>query len=238
MGSYADVPTEVLELWRRHRANPTEETTGQLFVMYRRVSTQLARKALGKAPAWQDDDDIISYAEHGLLDAIKKYDPEAGVKFETYATRRVGGAIIDGQRQQDPLSRSIRKQVKDLEIAVAKAEEEMQRELTLAEMEHFSGMEANQITHLLLMRQSINASLNDMLGDVAGGEGGVAESGLFAQHSEVELSAELDDLREAVARMLALLPEGLGDYVLAVYLEGEQPEPGLARELFAAFAAA
>ncbi|MBW7886923.1 MAG: FliA/WhiG family RNA polymerase sigma factor [Bacteroidetes bacterium] len=58
-------------------------------------------------------DDLVQYGMIGLLDAFDRYDPHKGAKFETFAIYRIRGAILDGLRSADVLSRRQRKEVKD-----------------------------------------------------------------------------------------------------------------------------
>ena len=72
-------------------------------------------------------DDLISYGIFGLIDAIDKFDPNKGVKFETYASLRIRGAIIDNIRELDWVPRSLRQKAKDLEKAYADLEYDLGR---------------------------------------------------------------------------------------------------------------
>jgi len=74
-----------------------------------------------------DYDDLVSFGVFGLIDAIDKYDPNKGVKFETYASLRIRGAIIDNIRELDWVPRSLRQKGKDLERAYSDLELEYGR---------------------------------------------------------------------------------------------------------------
>ena len=67
-------------------------------------------------------DDLVSFGVFGLIDAIDKFDPGKGVKFETYASLRIRGAIIDNIRELDWVPRSLRQKGKDLEKALSELE--------------------------------------------------------------------------------------------------------------------
>ena len=60
-------------------------------------------------------DDLVGYGTFGLIDAIDKFDIDKGVKFETYASLRIRGAIIDSVRNMDWIPRSLRQKSKELE---------------------------------------------------------------------------------------------------------------------------
>lgn len=72
-------------------------------------------------------DDLVSYGTFGLLDAIGKFDPDKGVKFETYAITRIKGAIIDEIRSIDWVPRSIRAKAREIERAQVELEARLGR---------------------------------------------------------------------------------------------------------------
>ncbi|MCL2702285.1 MAG: FliA/WhiG family RNA polymerase sigma factor [Defluviitaleaceae bacterium] len=73
-------------------------------------------------------DDLVSYGIFGLIDAIDKFDPNKGVKFETYASLRIRGAIIDNIRRLDWVPRTLRQENKKLERAYTELENQLGRE--------------------------------------------------------------------------------------------------------------
>jgi RNA polymerase sigma factor for flagellar operon FliA len=54
-------------------------------------------------------DDLVGHAIVGLIDAVEKYEPERGIKFESYALTRIKGATIDAMRSLDWMPRSVRR---------------------------------------------------------------------------------------------------------------------------------
>lgn len=76
---------------------------------------KISKNIYSKLPSSVEYDDLVSYGSIGLLDAIQKFDPEKGFKFETYASIRINGSILDGLRQEDWLPRSIRQKLKLIE---------------------------------------------------------------------------------------------------------------------------
>ena len=66
--------------------------------------------------------DLVSYGMFGLIDAIDKFEPARGFKFETYAISRIKGAILDELRSIDWVPRSVRAKVRQIEQAYAKLE--------------------------------------------------------------------------------------------------------------------
>src|SRR6266567_4679265 len=76
------------------------------------LAKRLALKIRGHLPAQVEVDDLIANGVLGLVDAVAKFDLSKGVKLETYARHRVRGAILDGLRNADPVSRDKRRKNK------------------------------------------------------------------------------------------------------------------------------
>src|SRR5712692_1948490 len=87
----------------------------------------IAQRIASKLPPNIEMDDLISAGILGLLDAVEKFDPLRGVKFKTYADRRIKGAILDSLRNLDWAPRSLRKKGKDLEKAYRDLEQVLGR---------------------------------------------------------------------------------------------------------------
>lgn len=200
---------ELAETWATYFERRDPESLDLLVRQYTRLATFFARKALARAPAHQDPEEIISYAHDGLVKAIMAFDPTAGAKFETYATRRIPGAIIDGQRAQDPLARSTRKKVKLLGSAIDELWEKLQRDPTLGEIAESMGESVDDVKLLLLARQSLNGSIDQ--------EAGVLETrGL---HDDAEVESQLAEVRAVMAGRLALLSPQQRAFVLRYYVD-------------------
>lgn len=79
-------------------------------------------------------EDLVSYGIFGLIDAIDKFDYGKGIKFETYASLRIRGAILDQIRKMDWIPRTLRQKQKKMEAALLKLEKELGRPATDEEM--------------------------------------------------------------------------------------------------------
>ena len=99
-------------LWRSYKNNQDLYFRDRLIASYRPFLRSVVRSIHSKLPKTVDIMDLESYAYIGLLDAIRKFDIYRNIKFETYASYRIRGAIIDGIRKQDWLSRSVRSKIK------------------------------------------------------------------------------------------------------------------------------
>ncbi len=79
-------------------------------------------------------DDLRSLGMIGLYDALEKFDPSRDLKFDTYASFRVRGAILDGLRKEDWLPRNTREKAKKIEAAIEKLEQRLMRNATVEEI--------------------------------------------------------------------------------------------------------
>jgi RNA polymerase sigma factor for flagellar operon FliA len=104
-------------LWRDYKEHGGRETRERLILHYAPFVKFVALRAAAGLPANVEHCDVVSYGIFGLIDAIDKFDPSLGFKFETYALPRIRGAILDELRANDPAPRSIRAKNRAIERA-------------------------------------------------------------------------------------------------------------------------
>jgi RNA polymerase sigma factor for flagellar operon FliA len=92
-------------------------TKTELIEKYRYKVRLIAVKLARQLPPSIEVDDLISMGFFGLMDAADKYEPARGIKFDTYAEFRIRGAILDGLREQDWISRNARDQMSSVREA-------------------------------------------------------------------------------------------------------------------------
>jgi RNA polymerase sigma factor for flagellar operon FliA len=213
-------PEELAPFWQELWAG-NESAREVLVRQFLPLANYLARRALSKAPPHQDAEDIHSYAHHGLLDAISKFRPDAGAKFETYATRRIQGAILDGQRFQDPLTRSARRAVKVMEVAVDELWTQLGREPTVTEIAAKAGLTENQIRHARLEQQTMNASLEVLEGKDFGTDDYLIDSRMehHSNEGDAEVHAQVQEVATMVAQRLAHMPGRERAFTLLFYCD-------------------
>jgi RNA polymerase sigma factor for flagellar operon FliA len=115
------------ELWREYKESSRKELRDRLILHYSPLVKFVAGRVAVGLPHNVEQADLISYGIFGLMDAIDKYDPARGYKFETYAMSRIKGAIIDELRTIDWVPRSVRAKARAIERAYAKLEGELHR---------------------------------------------------------------------------------------------------------------
>ncbi|MFT7473280.1 MAG: RNA polymerase sigma factor for flagellar operon FliA [Verrucomicrobiales bacterium] len=114
-------------LWSRYTTAPSREVRDQLIVHYSPLVKYVASRVAAGLPQNVEQADLVSYGIFGLIDAIDKFDPERGYKFETYAISRIKGAMLDELRSMDWVPRSVRTKAKRIEQANAKLEAKLGR---------------------------------------------------------------------------------------------------------------
>jgi RNA polymerase sigma factor for flagellar operon FliA len=120
---------ELRDLWRRYKDDGDEGARERLVVAYSPMVKFVAGRLGAGLPSHVEDADLISYGLVGLIGAIERFEPERGIKFETFAMTRIRGAIIDELRSLDWVPRSVRSRAREIEAAQAKLEHELQRSL-------------------------------------------------------------------------------------------------------------
>ena len=111
-------------LLEEYAANKRPETREQLILEYAPLVKVVAGRLSMYLGYNVDYEDLVSYGIFGLIDAIDKFDCLKEVKFETYASLRIRGAILDQIRKMDWLPRSIRQKQKKIDAAMSKIETE------------------------------------------------------------------------------------------------------------------
>lgn len=123
-----------IDMWKRWREDRITEAKQTLIETYLPLVDYVSGRLSIGLPKNVSKDDLTSYGVMGLIDAIEKFDYERGLQFETYASWRIRGAMIDGLRQGDWVPRSVREKAKKIEEAYQKLEQQFLRSVTDAEM--------------------------------------------------------------------------------------------------------
>lgn len=120
-----------------------------LIVQYIYLTRYVVGRVKVSLPPTFSIEDISSYGVEGLIDAIEKFSPDKGARFETYALMRIRGNIIDKIRSQDFLPRSARKKIKDVKEAQEQLRQRLGRPATSAEVGEVLGLEKEKVDQIL-----------------------------------------------------------------------------------------
>ena len=129
-----DVEAGIVALWRSYGESREQSQRDRLVLHYAPLVKYVAGRVGTGLPAHVDVADLIQSGIFGLVDAIEKFEPERGLKFETYAMQRIRGAILDDLRSQDWVPRSVRSRARDVERALERLGAKLQRTPTDREL--------------------------------------------------------------------------------------------------------
>jgi RNA polymerase sigma factor for flagellar operon FliA len=185
---------------------------------YQPLVRRLAHHMMAKLPANVQVDDLIQVGLIGLSDALSRYEAGQGAQFETFATQRIRGAMLDELRENDWMSRGSRKSQKDIEQALHRLEHRLGRTPLESEIATEMGMSLSDYQLLLgKVRGTQLVYLEDM------GRGHDDDDSFLDRHmadSDADPLNLLGDqrLREALVAAIKLLPER-EQLIMSMYYE-------------------
>ena len=188
-----------------------------MLKQYSPLVRRLAHQMIAKLPANVEIDDLIQVGMIGLNDAMSRFDSGQGVQFETFATQRIRGAMLDELRGSDWMSRGGRRQQREIETAVHKLEQKLGRAPQESEIAELMGMSLSQYQEVLgKVRGTQLVYLEDMSGD----EGGDDYLDRHVSNEDTNPLSMLQDhrMREALVEAIKNLPER-EQYVMSMYYE-------------------
>lgn len=204
------------KLWEEYSKKRTAALREQLILEYAGLVKIVAGKLSMYLGYNVEYDDLVGYGTFGLIDAIDKFDYDKGVKFETYASLRIRGAILDQVRKMDWLPRTVRQKQKRLDAAYQKIESEAGRmatdeevakelEITVDELENWQ--QQTQVSNLV--------SLDEYMEQ---GEPKI-ESNFSEDYVQPERIVEQNELKEILAKTLKELTEKEQKVIYLYYYE-------------------
>ncbi|RHW39620.1 FliA/WhiG family RNA polymerase sigma factor [Lysinibacillus yapensis] len=126
-------------LWNGWLNDRDPDAGNKLLNKYKSLVTYHVQRIGASVPKNVSRDDLMSLGMMGLFDALNKFDIKRDLKFDTYASFRVRGAIIDGLRKEDWLPRSAREKSKKMEVQIEQLEQRLMRTPTPEELaEHMN----------------------------------------------------------------------------------------------------
>jgi RNA polymerase sigma factor for flagellar operon FliA len=196
---------ELRDLWRRYKDQGDNTARERLVVAYSPMVKFVAGRLGAGLPSHVEDADLISYGLVGLIGAIERFEPERGIKFETFAMTRIRGAIIDELRSLDWVPRSVRSRAREIEQVQAKLEHELQRAPTEAELAAKLNMTEEELQGALLeiANSSVYAldelwTVSDSSGDQVSLLDTIADDGAADPQEALATTEVKDRLTEAI----------------------------------------
>jgi RNA polymerase sigma factor for flagellar operon FliA len=210
-------------LWADYKSERRTDIRDLLIVHYSPLVKYVAGRVAAGLPASVEQSDLISYGIFGLIDAIEKYDPERGIKFENYAISRIRGAIIDELRAIDWVPRSVRSKAKAVEKAYATLENKLKRPPSDAEIAEEMGITVEELTQIYSQLSNVSlVALDEMLTAKSdGGDQTTLVETLEDTRTEGPTDAyEAVEMKSILASAINRLPEREKIVVTLYYYEG------------------
>ena len=157
----------------------------------------LALRLKGKLPQSVELGELISAGSLGLLEALGKFDPKMGIKFDTYSENRIKGAMLDELRRMDWFSRGLRQKVKVLEDAIRQIEHKTGEQATLEQIQEETGMGEKEVRQgMEALQNQLCVSIDAFQDNLPTNKGGVDDNEPFqstALHEVIDKIALLID---------------------------------------------
>jgi RNA polymerase sigma factor for flagellar operon FliA len=213
----------VAQLWSDYKSVGAVDARERLILHYSPLVKFVAGRVAAGLPQSIEQSDLVSYGIFGLIDAIDKFDPARGFKFETYAISRIKGAIIDELRSIDWVPRSVRAKARAVERAYSKLENELKRtpddrevaaELGMTQAELDGVLSQVSFTGLVALDELLAAGGSDRTGGST-----VGDTIADRAHDPVE-AFEVDEMKHLLADAINRMPDRERLVLTLYYYEG------------------
>ena len=207
------------KLWEEYAKTQSPELREKIILEYAPLVKVVAGRLSMYLGYNVEYEDLVSYGIFGLIDAIDKFDCMKDVKFETYASLRIRGAILDQIRKMDWIPRTIRQKQKKIDSVIREIEARSGRNATDEEIAEGLGISGDEYVEWQSQMKITNVvSLNEFLeqGSEVSNEASHTKSAQFDSPEEV---LEIDELKRILAEALELLTEKERKVIVLYYYE-------------------
>jgi RNA polymerase sigma factor for flagellar operon FliA len=217
-----DSSASVAEIWADYKQHGTREARERLILHYAPLVKFVAGRVAAGLPQNIEQSDLVSYGIFGLIDAIDKFDPARGYKFETYAISRIKGAIIDELRSIDWVPRSVRAKARSIERAYSKLENELKRTPEDREVASELGMSEDELAGVLSQISFVGiVALDELLSASADRGSGATVGDTIADRNNNPVEAfESEEMRHVLADAINRMPDRERLVLTLYYYEG------------------
>ncbi len=201
-------------LWIEYSNTRSDSVRQELIIEYVPLVKLVAGRLAIYLGSNVEYDDLVSYGIFGLIDAIDKFDYGKGIKFETYASLRIRGSVLDQIRKMDWIPRSVRQKQKAISEATKKleamigpnySEEDIAKELGISEEEYGTWLSQTNVSNV--------ASLDDIM------EQGSDVRNSASENIDPENNIVKEELKAQLVQALEALTEKEKKVVLLYYYE-------------------
>lgn len=207
------------KLWEEYAGTRSPEVREKIILEYAPLVKVVAGRLSMYLGYNVEYEDLVSYGIFGLIDAIDKFDCMKDVKFETYASLRIRGAILDQIRKMDWIPRTIRQKQKRIDAAIKEIETQYGRSATDEEIAKILGITDEEYLDWQSQMKITNVvSLNEFLeqGSEVSNDAGSTKSAAFDSPEEI---LERDELKKILVQALELLTEKERKVIVLYYYE-------------------
>ncbi len=214
-----EVEAGIVALWRAYGERRDPALRERLVLHYAPLVKYVAGRVGTGLPAHVDAGDLVQSGIFGLVDAIDRFEPERGLKFETYAMQRIRGGILDDLRAQDWVPRSVRSRAREVERALERLEARLLRTASDAEVADELGLSVSDLRDLYTQLQLTSVVALDEL--VTVGRGGMSLAETLPDDSMPDPGAVMDGVesRRLLAQAVSQLVERDRVVVTLYYFE-------------------
>ncbi|WP_051580848.1 FliA/WhiG family RNA polymerase sigma factor [Pseudonocardia acaciae] len=167
---------EPLALWGEYFDCGARQHRDRLVLHYASLVRRVAGRLGTRLPAHVELADLTQAGVFGLMDAIERFEPELGVRFEAYAAQRIRGAILDELRAQDWVPRVVRNRARELAKAREAVEARLHRPATAGELAEELGIDQADVRGILGGLRLISAEALDERSSSRGATVTIAET--------------------------------------------------------------
>lgn len=198
---------DIQSRWEGYLTSRNQEVRDQLILQYAPLVKYVVGRMVVSLPGVISNEDILSYGTIGLIQAVDRFDPAQGVKFETYAIRRIRGSIIDAIRTLHPLSRDTNRRGREIEAAYDELIKSLGRMPEDAEIAEHLGLSVAEFRTQLQEASTTIVSLDTPLGDLADEERTSLVDQIADDEAGVSDQVERADLKRRLVKAIQNLPE-------------------------------
>jgi RNA polymerase sigma factor FliA len=216
------VEMQIRRLWYAHKHAHQQSARDELIIHYAPLVHFVAGRMAATAPGHVDRADLVSYGVFGLIDAVERFDPDRGYRFETYAIARIKGNILDELRSYDWVPRSVRAKARAIDTAVGELQSELHRSPTEAELAGALGMTRDELQRALSQVALVNqVNFDAALGAAIDGEPALTVGDVLVDADEGPGDrVELEETRRALDEAIDELSERERAVVSLYYHDG------------------
>jgi RNA polymerase sigma factor for flagellar operon FliA len=216
------VDDELGQLWDAFKGSASDQARERLILHYAPLVKYVASRVATGLPSSVEQADLVSYGMFGLIDALHKFEPGRGNKFETYAIPRIKGAIIDELRAMDWVPRSIRFKAREIEKAHSDLEAMLKRQPTEVEMAERLGISRSELHDVVSQISFVSVLALDELVSVGADRGEQVSliDTLADKHLDPTSGVESQETRGLLAAAINSLSEREKIVVTLYYFEG------------------